>query len=44
MKYNNGLKKLHRTQREKTIEALQNVIQIIKAFEGENTPITAKKS
>lgn len=43
MKYNNGLKKLHRSQREKTIETLQNVLQIIKAFEGENTPITAKK-
>ncbi|MGX5633704.1 hypothetical protein [Bacillus thuringiensis] len=43
MKYNNGLKTLHRTQREKTIEDLQNVLQIIKAFEGENTPITAKK-
>ncbi|MCU5265844.1 hypothetical protein OB994_00125 [Bacillus cereus] len=43
MKYNDGLKTLHCIQRKETIQELQNAIQMIKTFEGEDTSITAKK-
>lgn len=42
-KYNNGIKEHHDTKREETIQTIEDAIQRIKDFEGENAIITAKK-